>query len=252
MYLNYLESEILTPPTTTMASFFKNQKNLLDHNSMLSFLRIFCEKYGFSNATYFSVILPSYFVGDDVLITTYSEEWVSHYFLMDYKYIDPVLSAGNTKLLPFNWCQIPERLPGTKKFFGTASDFGISNQGMTVPIRGADGEVCMFSVNADYNCKDWDKYCKEIEADLIHIALLFHTLAMPIFCPKISSQIRDLSRREKETLFWAAKGKTAWETAQILGLTERTVSFYSTAASKKLNAVSKTHAVAKALKARII
>jgi LuxR family quorum sensing-dependent transcriptional regulator len=56
-----------------------------------------------------------------------------------------------------------------------------------------------------------------------------------------------LTPREREILRWAADGKTAWETSVILDLSERTVKFHLIEASRKLNAVNRTSAVAKAL-----
>ena len=48
-------------------------------------------------------------------------------------------------------------------------------------------------------------------------------------------------------LRWAADGKTSWEISVILKISERTVKFHLIQASRKLNAVNRTLAVAKAL-----
>ncbi len=61
-----------------------------------------------------------------------------------------------------------------------------------------------------------------------------------------------LTRREGDVLLWAARGKTAWETAQLLGLTERTVKFYLARACARLEVRNKTHAVALCLKHGLI
>lgn len=53
-----------------------------------------------------------------------------------------------------------------------------------------------------------------------------------------------LTPREKDVLFWAANGKSAWETAALLQLTENTVKFYIRNACSRLGAQNKTHAVA--------
>lgn len=53
-----------------------------------------------------------------------------------------------------------------------------------------------------------------------------------------------LAPREQEVLFWAAQGKSAWETAIVLNLTESTIKFYLRNACKRLSAQNKTHAVA--------
>ena len=70
-----------------------------------------------------------------------------------------------------------------------------------------------------------------------------------------SNQLPDkapLSPREREVLTWAARGKLASETAQILGIAARTVDKHTQAAFRKLGAVNRTHAVAIALRERLI
>jgi DNA-binding CsgD family transcriptional regulator len=57
-----------------------------------------------------------------------------------------------------------------------------------------------------------------------------------------------LNKREKEILYWVAKGKTAWEVATILTLSRRTVEWYINQARTKLNATTMTQAVAEAIK----
>ena len=56
-----------------------------------------------------------------------------------------------------------------------------------------------------------------------------------------------LAPRELDVLIWAAQGKTTWETAQLLGLSEATVSFYVRRACSRLGVKSKIHAVAKCI-----
>lgn len=53
-----------------------------------------------------------------------------------------------------------------------------------------------------------------------------------------------LSPREKEVLVWAGRGKSAWETAQLLALSESTVKSYIRNACGRLGVKNKTHAVA--------
>lgn len=56
-----------------------------------------------------------------------------------------------------------------------------------------------------------------------------------------------LSRRELECLHWSALGKTSWETAIILGLSERTINFHVRNACNKLRVHSRRAAVTMAL-----
>jgi DNA-binding CsgD family transcriptional regulator len=56
-----------------------------------------------------------------------------------------------------------------------------------------------------------------------------------------------LTARERECLRWCAAGKTYWETAIILGISERTVDFHMQSARRKLRADSNAACVARAL-----
>ena len=56
-----------------------------------------------------------------------------------------------------------------------------------------------------------------------------------------------LSPREIIVLLWMKEGKTNWEIAKILGLSERTVRFHVGRIFEKLDVTSRTQAVARAL-----
>ena len=61
-----------------------------------------------------------------------------------------------------------------------------------------------------------------------------------------------LSPRELTVLRWMKEGKTNWEIARILGLSERTVRYYANRIFGKLDVTSRTQAVARALGAGLI
>jgi DNA-binding CsgD family transcriptional regulator len=54
-----------------------------------------------------------------------------------------------------------------------------------------------------------------------------------------------LSPRQFEVLTWAAKGKTYWETAHILGISYASVHSHINSLKLKMSAVNVTHAVAR-------
>ena len=68
----------------------------------------------------------------------------------------------------------------------------------------------------------------------------------------LDGTVPTLTRRERECLGWCAEGKSYWETAVILGISERTVSFHMEAVRGKLNAGSNAHAVAIAVRAGLL
>jgi DNA-binding CsgD family transcriptional regulator len=70
--------------------------------------------------------------------------------------------------------------------------------------------------------------------------------------PHIPANTSHLSPRELTVLLWMKEGKTNWEIAQILGLSERTVRFHVGGIFEKLDVTSRTQAVARALGAGLI
>lgn len=61
-----------------------------------------------------------------------------------------------------------------------------------------------------------------------------------------------LTEREKEVLNWIKQGKSSWDISIILGISEATVKFHVGTIMKKLNAVSRVHAVTIAISMGLI
>jgi LuxR family transcriptional regulator, quorum-sensing system regulator BjaR1 len=61
-----------------------------------------------------------------------------------------------------------------------------------------------------------------------------------------------LTSREIEVLTWVARGKSAWEIGEILDIAKRTVDEHVQTAVRKIGAVNRTHAVALAVRDRVI
>ena len=61
-----------------------------------------------------------------------------------------------------------------------------------------------------------------------------------------------LSQREMESLRWISMGKTSWEIATILGVSEHTINFHVRNVCTKLQAPNRQAAVATALRAGIL
>jgi DNA-binding CsgD family transcriptional regulator len=64
---------------------------------------------------------------------------------------------------------------------------------------------------------------------------------------RVTQESCHLSPRELTVLLWMKEGKTNWEIARILNLSERTVRFHVGSIFEKLDVTSRTQAVARAL-----
>ena len=61
-----------------------------------------------------------------------------------------------------------------------------------------------------------------------------------------------LTEREVQCLSWTARGKSCWELARILTISENTVNFHLKNAVRKLDAANKCHAAALAVSLGIV
>ncbi|TCK18146.1 DNA-binding CsgD family transcriptional regulator [Thiogranum longum] len=96
-----------------------------------------------------------------------------------------------------------------------ARDFGI-NSGVSFPLHTAQGDFAMLSFASE------------------------------------SLQALPEPRLQKECMLWVTEGKTAWETSQILSISERTVTFHLQNVQHKLGVNNRQQAVARAVALGII
>ncbi|MGI3901252.1 MAG: LuxR family transcriptional regulator [Janthinobacterium lividum] len=207
-------------------------------------------RYGLKNAAYLAYGIRGYTHQEPLISVTYSNEWIKRYSDLSYMRQDPVITRGLASIMPLEWNDLDLTQGRIKKFFGEARDFGVGRHGMTFPIRGRHGEQALFSITSDENDIEWSRIRRLFMRDFQTIAYHIHQLVLRaegITAPNVR-----LSPREVDVLRWASLGKTAIETALILGIGERTSRFYLETARHKLGAVSITHAVAKAIALNII
>lgn len=88
-------------------------------------------------------------------------------------------------------------------------------------------------------------------AEIFYLAA--HVYGHLAYVRSLDSRISEtLTDREIDCLNWTAAGKTSAEIADILTLSEHTVNHYLNRATKKLDTVNRTQAVAKALRVGLI
>jgi DNA-binding CsgD family transcriptional regulator len=177
--------------------------------------------------------------------TTYPEEWIRRYLEHGYDRIDAVTLESRRSPLPFQWRDAlarPEYGAETQRVFDEAAAFAI-HDGFTVPVH-APGRLSLMSMSVE------DRSLFQANAghrrNALHLMALHYHMACERALFAAAPPIH-LSPREREVLLWASQGKTGWEIAQILKLTERTVTYHVENARTKLGAASRSHAVAKAL-----
>ena len=183
---------------------------------------------------------------------TYSTAWVDRYLEMDYLRIDPVIFGCFQRFDPVNWKDLDWSSKAARSFLKEALEYGVGNQGYTIPIRGPNGQFALFTVN--HNCDDesWSAFIEANGRDLMIIAHEFNRKALEFESDNVVQQVPSLSPRELSVMTYLAKGYSRAQAAQELQISEHTLRVYIEAARHKLGAINTTHAVARALSCGII
>lgn len=162
--------------------------------------------------------------------------------------VDPVLDRASSSVVPVLWSDLtydPTLRSEQKVIFHEAREFGLT-QGMTIPIhsRNSFAIVSLASDQPDSEFRSAIPHLKH----LVHLGSLYYHERVTALREEAEQDLRiPLSKREREAMLWAARGKTAWETGEILHISENTVKQYLKSAMEKLGVSSKPQAVVKAI-----
>jgi DNA-binding CsgD family transcriptional regulator len=174
---------------------------------------------------------------------------------------DPYFRVAFESRLPVLWSSVRESAAALPQVQADClhyiDDLGLG-EGLTIPIpvfgrrfafvTALDRDPAMRTISASRD----STADTGAEAEMIElIAHYFDNHVIGLSGVLNDLQVR-ISPREQECLDWAAQGKTVDEIALILGISSETVRVFQKRVCAKLNAVNKTHAVAKAIHMGIV
>src|SRR5262249_8786717 len=164
-----------------------------------------------------------------------------------YVRFSPVARRCKRAATPFEWRTADfagEAEPRASTVMEHAADFGIK-QGFVAPIHGPHGFEGCVSIAGEHV-----QLPPRVKPAIHLMALYAYERLRDIVGRERSRPV--LTAREQEVLAWVASGKSAWEIGEILNIAKRTVDEHAQTAFRKLGAVNRTHAVAIALRERMI
>ena len=206
------------------------------------------DHYSISHAVYHWVNS----VGERFGAGTYSPEWVDNYLEKNYLSMDPVLLGCFQRFTPVNWKELDWSSKAAKAMLHDALEFGLGNQGYSIPIRGPQGQFAVFTVNTHCDDDHWEDFIESNGRDLMVFAHEFNKKALEFEQGGEGAATPTLSPRELAAMSCLAKGMNRAQAAAELGISEHTLRVYIEAARHKLGALNTTHAVARALSSGII
>ena len=216
-----------------------------DLSSLADILR---DTYDVKNVSYLATNLN----GLPFVSSTYDLKWAQHYEEQNYMLIDPVVRGALLQFNPLDWKRLDWSSKRTRGFFNEAIDFGVGQQGYTVPIRGPNGQAAIFAINHDSNDVGWERYIGEHAHDFMLISHYFHQKTLTATHTTDPVDGRDLSPRELDVLKYLGIGLSRGKVAEVLKISEHTLRVYVDSARYKLGALNTTHAVAIALARGVI
>lgn len=187
-------------------------------------------------------------------LTTYSEKWVSECMEMPVHYIalDPILKHLASSVRPLVWDEGTYASSNGSAIYERFSGYGLGS-GMTVNVRGAHSE----SLSLGFTCSGRRAAIPKALSPQLGALCLSATAALHAFstmaeASRTQEQTVKLTPRELELLRWCRCGKTAWESGNILGISQATAQFHLKNATHKLGVASKQQAVLRAMELRLI
>jgi DNA-binding CsgD family transcriptional regulator len=175
----------------------------------------------------------------------YSDRWVKQCVSREALGLGRLGSLALALPTALDWSELPDT-PDTQRLLDLPGDGRRSRQILSIPLRALAGETAILFVAAEM--------VRAEEGDLERVPGAGELLppAYPAHLPARHRQAVLVSARELDCLKWVAAGKTAWEASVILGISERTVRFHLNAAREKLDCLTTTQAVAKAVSQQLI
>jgi LuxR family transcriptional activator of conjugal transfer of Ti plasmids len=175
---------------------------------------------------------------------SYPEDWYRIYTDNNYSTIDPVVTEAKRKSDIFAWTadDWPDRgFSPLRRFRDEAVDHGIRS-GITISVKGGYGSTLMLTFASSKAHVDSTRVLDSQSA--LQAVLAVHYRLQIVGAKTLLAPKRELSAREQYCLNWAARGKTAPETALLTGIAPRTVQNYLDNARGKLGATTLAQLIA--------
>ena len=178
---------------------------------------------------------------------SYDPAWAQRYQEMDYLRVDPVVLSCYRSSLPVDWKRLDWSPRAARGLMQDAGTFGIGPMGLSIPIRGPNGQFAVFTVCSTCSPERWDALIAEREQDLLLLAHYINAHALRIRNERAPEPVSLLSKRESDALSLLSMGYARGHAAERMGISEHTLRTYIESGRRKLGALNTVHAVARAL-----
>lgn len=230
------------------------------HRELINTLHAYSKDAGFDNFG-IAMQIKRQELANACIVTdhNYGNEFANLYFALD----DPEIARKDPRVLmslnkmegaawdsngwignPFKNLECPDRSP---KIQDSASNTNLTC-GITIPIslENIDWGFVTFSSCQKINPKELVARKNDATQFIHYYSLVLEKIST------IQHQRTAITNRELEVLKWAAIGKTSWEIASIMSISERTANFHLSNTARKLGVVGRRAACSLAISKGLI
>jgi DNA-binding CsgD family transcriptional regulator len=217
------------------------------------FLEFIRQRYGLSGVVYFCASFRGRSLTYPFIVRSQGATRAEARETNRNTFSDQIIQLGARALLPMDWAQIPRRSADGEMRFGDGQQTWGDRQGLTIPIRGPTNSIwALFLVTSNESDAEWAERRRQRTTDLVHFAYYVHQRAYALHAQDAPIDLNAITKREIEALEWAAEGKTIEDIAILMRISAETVKAHLDSARYKLGALTRAHAVAKAIRAGLV
>lgn len=217
------------------------------HVTPLNFLKRLQKSYGLSGCLYVDAAYSTSGLFLHRCYHSFAPSAEKSITLLGQPILGNVLAQLIRAIEPVDMEDLPQRDKDCMVLRNKLRDLNLPARAVSYPLLSHDGRGAIFAIAHDLPLEEWRDFRRNFDRDLHRLAGKYHAGLIKTLDNDGHDPSRKLTRREQETLRWTAAGKSYWETSVILGISERTVRYFMANARLKLDAVSNTQAVAKAV-----
>lgn len=178
----------------------------------------------------------------DTINFSYPSEWLVLYQTKRFHEKDPIAKENFSNFRLQYWADTYKKHQIDKEFICKSEDFNLTNGYASGTINHSRTEGGLLSMAGEMQRHPRNDYILNNVSPHLHVAF-----SNVLHKQNKHKTLLQISIREKEVLNWVKNGKSTWDISMILNISERTVKYHMNNIMTKLDAVSRSHAVAIAL-----
>lgn len=177
--------------------------------------------------------------------SNYNPSWRQRYDKQFYVQIDPTVSHACTSLSPLVWSDDMYTSDIQNNFKEEARQYGLA-EGVTFPVHSRNGDFALLSLSLSRSDDEARQHARAMLTWGALLATMTHETMGRIVKDHSAARAPTLTKREAEVLRWIAEGKSNWEIAQLVEISEHGVSHHVRNILLKFDVCSRHQAVAQA------